>query len=147
MPESFGRPPRAVLDTNVVLSALVFSKGRVARLRAAWQGGDFVPLVNRQTVNELLRALSYPKFRFGAGERDLLLAEYLPYTEVVAAPRNSPGVADCRDPADREFLALAAVGRADALVTGDQDLLVLRGQSAFPILTADAFIRSIIAPR
>ena len=39
-------PPRVVIDTNVVLSALVFGRGTTARLRAAWQGGHCLPLVS-----------------------------------------------------------------------------------------------------
>lgn len=55
--------PRVVLDSNVVLSALLFSRGRLAWIRAAWQGGRFVPLASKPTVEELIRVLGYPKFR------------------------------------------------------------------------------------
>jgi len=60
------KPPRVVLDTNVVLSALVFGKGPTAQLRTAWQRGDFVPLVNTAAAQELVRVLAYPKFRLDA---------------------------------------------------------------------------------
>ena len=65
-PSADQRPPRVVLDTNVVLSALVFRKGTTARLRAAWQGGHCLPLVSAATAQELMRVLSYPKFRLDA---------------------------------------------------------------------------------
>ena len=55
--------PRVVLDTNVVLSALFFSQGRLAPLRAAWRRAAFHPLVSKPTVEELIRALTYPKFK------------------------------------------------------------------------------------
>ena len=60
---------RVVLDTNVVLSALVFRKGVTARLRAAWQEASFVPLASTETVHELVRVLRYPKFRLDASEQ------------------------------------------------------------------------------
>lgn len=117
--------PRVVLDTNVVLSALMFPGGATAQLRRAWQSGRVLPLVSTATAHELVRVLAYPKFRLGADEQQELLADYLPWTEVVAVPEPPPRVPDCRDPDDLPFLHLAAAGRAAALVTGDADLLTL----------------------
>ncbi len=52
-------PPAAVLDTNAVVSALVFPSGHLARLRQAWQSRRFTPLVSRPTAEELVRFLGY----------------------------------------------------------------------------------------
>ncbi|TVP81925.1 PIN domain-containing protein [Thioalkalivibrio sp.] len=49
--------PRVVLDTNCIVSALLFSRGRLAWLRHAWQSGQFCPLVSRATAEELIRAM------------------------------------------------------------------------------------------
>ena len=49
--------PRAVLDTNVVLSALLFPRGQLSWLRAAWQQGRLRPLVSKVTTEELMRAI------------------------------------------------------------------------------------------
>lgn len=117
--------PRVVLDTNVLVSALVFGGGVAAFLRRAWQQGRCTPLVSTATAQELLRVLAYPKLRLNEAERESLLAEYLPYSEVVRVPEVPPSVPDCRDPADLPFLQLAVAGRAHWLVTGDRDLLVL----------------------
>ena len=62
-------PPRVVVDTNVVLSALVFAGGRLETLRCAWQSGQYVPLASSHTVSELIRVLAYPKFRLSAADR------------------------------------------------------------------------------
>jgi predicted nucleic acid-binding protein len=59
---------RAVFDTNVVVSALVFGR-RLAWLRQAWASGQVVPLLCRPTAEELLRVLAYPKFRLTPAER------------------------------------------------------------------------------
>lgn len=126
--------PRLVLDTNVLLSALLFPTGAVAWLRGAWRCGRVLPLVSRETASESLRVLAYPKFGLTYGERRDLIDEYLPCCETVAIPDPRPAVPECRDPFDRPFLELALVGRADALVTGDADLLALVNTFAIPIL-------------
>ncbi len=142
-PSADPSPTRVVLDTNVVLSALVFGKGTTARLRAAWQGSRFLPLVSTATARELVRVLSYPKFRLEAQEQQELLADYLPYAEVVRIPEPPPSVPVCRDPFDLPFLHLAAAGRADALVTGDADLLTLARVGRCPIMTPEAFLSGL----
>jgi putative PIN family toxin of toxin-antitoxin system len=127
--------PRIVLDTNVLLSALLFPAGSVSWLRHAWQADDVRPLVSRATAAELLRVLAYPKFRLSAAEQEDLLADYLPWCETVIVG-DAIEVPDCRDLNDRPFLALALAAGADALVTGDGDLPGVGGDTfAIPILT------------
>jgi putative PIN family toxin of toxin-antitoxin system len=132
-------PLRVVLDTNVVLSALVFAKGMTASLRVAWQAGECVPLVSTATAQELVRVLAYPKFRLDAQEQTELLADYLPFTEVVTVPHPPPVVPECRDPLDLPFLHVAQAGRAQWLVTGDADLLVLGRAERCEIVTPEEF--------
>jgi putative PIN family toxin of toxin-antitoxin system len=126
-----------VLDTGVVVSALLFPKGRVAWLRDRWAVGSIRPLVSRATVDELIRVLAYPKFRLSGPEIDAVLAAYLPFTETVevSSTRDEPRLPACDDPDDQEFLWLALDGGAEALVTGDDDLLRLRDEAPFPIVT------------
>ena len=135
--------PRVVLDTNVVLSALLFSQGRLARLRLAWQQASFHPLVSKATAEELLRALAYPKFKLAVDDQHELLADYLPYCTPVAKPAKPPRTPACRDPFDLPFLQLAVVGPADCLVTGERDLLRLKGEMKCPIVTAAEFLLSL----
>lgn len=124
---------RLVLDTNVLLSALLFPSGSLSWLRNAWQSEFIVPLASRVTIAELLRVLHYPKFSLTAAEREDLLADYLPWVESVVVS-DPPAVPWCRDPKDRPFLELALAGKADALVTGDGDLQDLASRFAVPIL-------------
>lgn len=139
-------PRRVVLDTNTVLSALLFVHGRLVPLRTAWQSGTLTPLLCAQTVEELLRVLAYPKFKLDSEEREELLADYLPYGEVVTPWQSSPAVPKCRDEKDQIFLDLAAVGVAQWLVTGDQDLLSLSGQVKFQIIAPAAAIELLTSP-
>ncbi|MDM0033836.1 putative toxin-antitoxin system toxin component, PIN family [Variovorax sp. J22P271] len=130
---------RVVLDTNVVVSALLFGGPATARLRSLWQKGACVPLVSAATAAELLRVLAYPKFRLSPAEREELLGDYLPFAEVVVVPDPPPEVPACRDVFDLPFLHLAAAGAA-TLVTGDRDLLVLAGGTAITIVRIEDFI-------
>ena len=131
---------RVVLDTNVVVSALLFTRGPAVRVREAWHAGQIVPLASRATVDELVRVLAYPKFRLSAEDQAELLADYLPLTTVVTVSEPPPVVPRCREPHDQPFLHLAAAGRAHALVTGDEDLLALAGQTRWRILTVAALL-------
>lgn len=131
-------PPRLVLDTNVLLSALLFHRGSLAWLRHAWQSGDVRPLVSRETAEELIRVLAYPKFQLTDADRRELLGDYLPRCETIAVP-DEVDVPYCRDPFDRPFLALALTAKADALITGDKDLLDLADKFEISILPPGAF--------
>lgn len=129
--------PRLVLDTNVLLSALLFRSGSLAWLRAAWQSESIRPLASRDTVAELIRVLAYPKFRLAEEDRVQLLGDYLPWCETLAEPQ-ATDIPDCRDPFDRKFLVLAIAAQADALATGNKDLPALAQIFAVPILTPAA---------
>jgi len=133
-------PSRAVLDTNVVLSALLFAAGRLVPLRNAWQQGRYLPLVSKATTEELVRALRYPKFKLTELEQQELLADYLPYCETVRMPAKPPRTPACRDPFDLAFLQLALVGKANFLITGDRDLLALAGQVPLHLMGAAEFM-------
>ena len=140
---------RAVLDTNVVLSALVFRGGVAGQVRQAWQRGLVLPLASTATVQELVRVLAYPKFRLSQAEQDELLADYLPYAETVRIPKSPPTVPDCRDVLDLPFMHLAVAGKAQVLVSGDQDLLTIAAEfqrvSSCPIVPLDVFCQTYCA--
>ena len=138
-------PPRVVLDTNVVLSALLFTGGSAARVRSGWQNSRLVPLASTATAQELVRVLAYPKFKLSPEEQRELLADYLPWAHVITLSGPPPGPV-CRDPGDAPFIHLAIAGKARALVSGDKDLLALDGtQGLCPVLTIDAFCSRYLA--
>ncbi|WEN42120.1 hypothetical protein CKCBHOJB_01705 [Thauera sp. GDN1] len=137
--------PHVVLDTNCLVSALIFSRGRFAWLRHAWQTRRFIALASHDTVSELLRVLAYPKFKLTRDERETLLADFLPYVETVKIDQTPEGLPDIRDADDIIFLVLADVGRADALVSGDGDIQAVRDQFHIPILTVAEFADWLLA--
>ena len=134
--------PRVVIDTNILISALVFG-GNISKLRLAWQSGSFTPLVSKLTTTELIRVLAYPKFKLMPTEREDLLSDYLLFCESVVIPDILPATPECRDPFDVPFLVLALVGEADYLVTGDRDLLVLKDDFSCQLVAADDFLKIV----
>lgn len=145
-PERTGTNPRRwVLDTYVVLSALLFPSGRLTRLRHDWRSGALVPPASAETTTELIRVLHYPRFGLAPGEQKDLLADYLPHCESVVVS-GSVTTPECRDPGDRPLLELALAARADALVTGDNDLLALADAFPIPIVTPTAALATLPTP-
>ena len=130
-------PLRVVLDNNVVVSALVFPSGRLSWLSRAWQSSDLAPIASWETIAELRRVLGYPKFGLSLSRQIAAIRQYQLWCEM-AMLGEPPDVPDCRDPRDRPFLELAAAAQADALVTGDGDLLALAPVFSIPIITPAA---------
>ncbi len=136
---------RVVFDTTTVVSALLFRSGRLAWLRPHWRERGCVPLISRATAAELTRVLRYPKFRLATNDCRELLAEYLPYCEVIEPAERCASI--CRDVNDQPFLDLAQSGRADLLISGDKDLLTLAGQTTFLIEAPESYRRRVLGIR
>jgi uncharacterized protein len=131
---------RAVLDPNVLISALLAPSGSPALLVARWLAGDFELIVSEKLLAELRRALTYPKLRSRITENeatafvDLLGRAATHAKDPPATPRGS------RDAGDDYLLALAEAVAA-VLVTGDNDLLDLTG---VPVSSPRAFLDSLV---
>ena len=132
-------PPRAVIDTNVVVSAFVFRAGPLAWLREALVAARFVPLVSTATLAELVRVLSYERLKLTGEERGIILTSYMEHAQTLVNPGPRPKIPECRDADDEVFLRLAYAAKAHALLTGDRALLVLADVSRIPILTPAQF--------
>ena len=130
---------RVVLDTNVVVSALLF-RGELSRLHALWKRKAFTIVASREIVEEYLRVLAYPKFNLTEKEiRDIIREELLPCIEPVMVAEELKGV--CVDPDDDKFLVCAEAAKADVVVSGDEHLLSLRKYKGCPIVTVEKFLR------
>jgi len=118
--------PRAVLDTNVFVSALINPQGFPAAILRALRSGRFTLLSSEPINEEIIEVLNRPRIRdrYGLGDRMFDVAFIL--WEVAELVFHLPDVRICSDPDDDKFLAAAAGGQADHLVTGDiHDLLSL----------------------
>ena len=134
---------RVVIDTNVLLSTLVFKSGAMVAIKRAWQSGECVPVVSRATTEELLSVLRYPKFELDQLQQEGVLVAYLPYCETLPEPKTRVKLPRCRDEDDEAFLLLAAASKADALITGDKDLLALSKATPFEILAPSEFLKHL----
>jgi putative PIN family toxin of toxin-antitoxin system len=134
--------PRAVLDTNVLVSALISPGGPSARLLLELRAGAFELVLSPTLLAELRDVLSRAKF-----EPYVSPPEIDAYVELIRrecifmedpAPSPEPlGV----DPYDEFLIDLARSARVDALVSGDKHLLDLRGK--LPAMTPRQFLESL----
>lgn len=134
--------PRAVLDTNVLVSALISPGGRSALLLLELRSGGFELLLSPLLLAELREVLRRDKFRRYVSE-----AEADAYVELIRAegvvradPAPSPEPLGA-DPDDEFLIDLARDARADALVTGDAHLLELR--AIIPAMTPAEFLETL----
>ena len=133
---------RVVLDTNVVISATLIKGGNEDRILRAWQRGAFQLVVSRQILEEMGRVLFYErirKFQWMDDADVVALLQILAAESVLVAGRLK--VKASRDPADDKFLAAAVEGKAEYVVTGDKDLLVLKAYRRVEIVTPGRFVR------
>ncbi len=136
---------RLVLDTNVLVSALLFRDSRHLPLAEGWLSGTIRPLLSVATWREL-RAVAYrPEFSKSDDEVHAALARLGPYLEWVEPdPERAATLPRCSDRADQKFLDVALCGEAHALLTYDRALLKLQRRGlAFAILTPEAWARSV----
>lgn len=134
---------RVVLDANVFASALIRPSGPPGQiLKQLIEHEAFELIVSESILDELKRILAYPRIRrcIPATESELelwvmslaLLADFVEKRTLI------PTV--CRDPEDDHYLAAAIDGRAEVLVTGDQDLLVLKSYEEIRMVTPFQFL-------
>ena len=128
---------RVVLDTHCIVSALLFSRQKMAWLRHSWQNGQ---IASKDTVSEIIRVLAYPKLKLDKSEQDLLPADFLPYAETVTINHIPDGLPVIRDPADQMFLILAVIAQTKVLVRGDANILEIKSSFHMPpIMTLAEF--------
>jgi len=131
---------RAVLDTNILISALIIQTGNPAAIYRAWREGRFTLLTCTEHLDELSATLRKPSVAalikpYKAGG---LVNEIRKIAETVDA---LPNVLRSPDPTDDYLLALSEAGGADYLVTGDKSgLLILGGHKGTEIVSARTFV-------
>ncbi|MFQ5840582.1 MAG: putative toxin-antitoxin system toxin component, PIN family [Candidatus Methylomirabilales bacterium] len=133
---------RAVLDTNVVISATLIRGGNEDRILRAWRRGAFELVLSPQILEEMGRALFYGKLQrlqWLREEEIISLLQALAQESVLVSGRVR--VAASRDPEDNKFLAAAIEGQARHVVTGDKDLLAVQTYRGIRLITPAAFIR------
>jgi hypothetical protein len=133
---------RVILDTNILVSALITPKGGTEKIYRAWRAGRFELLTCSEQFAEFQRVTRYPRVRsyIRPAEAGTLLNELRRLAKVV---EDLPAVEIIADPSDGFLLGLALAGHADYLVTGDRShLLEIRRHGRTRIVTARHIIRS-----
>jgi uncharacterized protein len=131
---------RVVVDTNVFISAALKDESFPAlALRVVAERGTL--LKSTATERQLFEVLARPQL---AALVDPVVVDWI--RELMAraeAVRIIGRIAACRDPTDDEFLELAVNGKADVIVSGDADLLVLNPFRGIPVVRPASFVQSI----
>ena len=131
---------RLVVDTNILISALLSGTSLPAHLMALWREGRFDLLTSADQLDEFIRVTRYPKIRERltpalAGR----LVNQLRKAAVLVT--DLPTVTVCADPYDNYLLAMVKTGQAEFLLTGDKrDLLGLDPYESTRIVTVRAFL-------
>lgn len=138
---------RAVLDVNVLVSALISPRGAPARILDLWREEAFAAMVSEPVLAELETVLSRPAFARKYGltptHTTALLRGLRRFAIVTPGEQEVRGVAP--DPDDDMLLACAVEGEADYLVTGDKGLLSLGSHEGIAIISPAAFVKVLTA--
>jgi hypothetical protein len=134
---------RVVVDTNVLVSALLSPASPPAALIEHWRRGRFTLLCARKQLEEFAQVTRYPKLRarLTPALAGRLVNELRELAEDIGP---LPHIERSADPYDDFLLAIAEAGRADCLVTGDRrGLLALGHHGATRIVTVGAFLSMV----
>jgi putative PIN family toxin of toxin-antitoxin system len=133
---------RAVLDANVYVSAAVRAEGPPGQIIETFlRSGAFEIVLSRAIVEEVLRALNYPKVRkyIRAGlDPELWFEDIVVLSQLVAGEDEFAGAS--KDPDDDKYIAAAIEGRARFVVAGDSDLLDLKEYDGIRIVSPRVFL-------
>lgn len=126
----------AVLDTNVLVSGLLFG-GVPKRVIDAALEGRYLVVTSQHQLDELRRVLDYPRLASHIADADALVALFGEIAETIDP---TPMRTFSRDPDDDHIGAIAITAGADALVTGDDDLLALAAIDGTRIVSPREFL-------
>jgi putative PIN family toxin of toxin-antitoxin system len=132
---------RAVIDTNIIIRAVIKPKGTVGPVLDRLRDGDYTAVYSELLLNELLAKLALPRIRDKYSVTDSDVADLLTLLalrgELVKPERH---VNVCRDADDDRVIEAALAGRAEWVVTGDEDLLVLERFETVRFVTPRTFL-------
>jgi len=135
---------RVVVDTNILVRALIKPHGTVGPVLLRLRHGEYTILYARSLLEELVDVLSRPRIRekYHLSDQDIQTVVSLILLRGEAVPPNER-ITACRDPKDDKFLEVAVAGKADVIVSGDQDLLVLHPFAGIPIVPPATFLQML----
>lgn len=135
---------RAVIDTSILIRAVLNPRGTVGPILERLRKAVYTLLYSLPLMEEIVDVLSRERFRtkYGIRKQDIeALFMFLILRGEGVVPQER--IEACRDPKDDKLLEIAVEGKADALVTGDGDLLVLHPFRGIPIIGPAEFLRRL----
>jgi len=131
---------KAVLDSNIFLSGLMFPKSVPGKILTAWHHAQFDLVLSEPMLDEITRVLAYPKIRKHLAWSDETIEQFVTLLRFQAEIVDIRGIIAIvpHDADDNPILATLIASCADCLVSGDSDLLELRNEYA--IETAAEFV-------
>ena len=135
---------RAVIDKNLLVRAVIRPQGTVGPVLLRLRQGEYTLLYSRPLLEELIDVLNRPRIRekYRLTEQDIRTVVGLILLRGEGV-RPQQSIQACRDPKDDKFLEVAVAGRADVIVSGYQDLLVMHPYAGIPIVQAKAFLQML----
>ena len=134
---------RVVIDTNLLVSALLTHQGNPAKILDLFQKEQIEIVISRQILEEMKRVLGYPKIQrrheWTSQEISRFLEELEQLCIVVDPPRREVPILQ-NDPSDDKYLDCAVVGEVDYVITGDKDLLELGEYKGVRIVRPTQFL-------
>jgi len=129
---------RAVIDTNIIVSAVIGKSATLVNIYESFVGNRFTPVFSPQLQQEILNVIRKPRLRkyFGTEETKRFKG-LLKVDSILVVPAKKVSV--CRDTKDNILLETALEAKADFIVTGDKDLLILKSFSGIPIVNPRRF--------
>jgi len=135
---------RAVLDTNIIVSALLAPFGNEARLLGVVQNDKLTPCISREILAEYAGVLARPKFSFAKSEIAGLIGLMEAKGLMVDPPRIT---AASPDPKDNDFIACAIAANADFLVTGNRRHFPLQSCGQTRVVSAGELLEILNTPQ
>lgn len=132
---------KVVVDTNIIISAAIKPQGTVGSVLLRLRQREYLLLLSRAILNEVVAVLHRPLLRRKYQLSDHIVRSTLRLivlrSELV---RPDIQIAACRDPHDDKFLEAAVSGKADVIVSGDNDLLTMTSYAGVPIISPGQFL-------
>ena len=130
---------RVVFDCNVLISALLFDTSIPGKALLTAKSGSSTLLISHHVFAELMEVLMRPKFdRYVS--REIRQSFFEEVKILCVNVEITEHIKFCRDPKDDMYLELALSGKADCIITGDQDLLALHPFENIPIIAPLEFL-------
>jgi putative PIN family toxin of toxin-antitoxin system len=132
---------RVVVDTNIVIRALIKPQGTVGPILQRLRNGDYTLVYSLPILDELIEKLALPRIRhkYHLEEEQIeALTAFIALRGELVTPSRTVKV--CRDPEDNMFIEAALAGAAEYVVTGDKDLLTLRKFETVRFITPRTFL-------